>query len=639
MVGSTLVNAQSIDLKALQGQHLAGRFFLKTLLGQGGYGAVFEAEQTSVGRRCAVKVLAPRDLNDRKVIERFKMEARATSRLTHPNSVTIYDFGEDEEFGVLFIAMEFLEGEDLSQYVKTHGSFDTTTALHIVEQAAASLDDAHQHGLVHRDVKPQNIMILKRGRDEHFVKVIDFGIAKALEATTAMAPDTQLTMTGTIVGTPQYMSPEQVRDIQLDGRSDQYSLAIVLYVLLTGRPPFLGTSPIDIATKHLTDQPLPPSVIRPELELPPAFEEALLKGLEKQPENRFETTIEFAHALRRGLTGVSAEISSVEIPPLDTAEIATNSPRNVRTDRVEAVDKSTELLDMRSEAEPEKVSVAARSDAAQSQAIPSYATEAVSLPDFEESQRSEGSGPSKARLVFSGGDDVEEGKGFTQVVSSAEMEPLMTAQIPKQAAAKEPVLVEQKKGFPKALLLAPLLMVLLVGVGGWALFQGMSGSSDVEEPVEVVENIDIVPTESPEGSGPESAIASPPEDQPVDPQVLEPVVGAEVKEPPVEPEPAKVEEAAAPTKVESKTEVAKKTKKAEPKEEVVKTGKVSVTLIPWGSLMVGRKSYGDTPRQTIELTEGRHRFYLKQNGETMTSKTVDVVAGQTKIVVLNANER
>lgn len=628
MVGSTLVNAQSIDLKALQGQHLAGRFFLKKLLGQGGYGAVFEAEQTSVGRRCAVKVLAPRDLNDRKVIERFKMEARATSRLTHPNSVTIYDFGEDEEFGVLFIAMEFLEGEDLSQYVKTHGSFDTNTALHIVEQAAASLDDAHQHGLVHRDVKPQNIMILRRGRDEHFVKVIDFGIAKALEATTAMAPDTQLTMTGTIVGTPQYMSPEQVRDIQLDGRSDQYSLAIVLYVLLTGRPPFLGTSPIDIATKHLTDQPLPPSVIRPELELPPAFEEALLKGLEKQPENRFETATEFAHALRRGLTGVSAEISSVEMPPLDTAEIATNSPRNVRTDRVEAVDKSTELLDMRGEEESEKVPVAARPEAARSEAIPAYATEAVSLPDFEEAQQAQGPGASKAKFVFSGGEDVAEGKGFTQVVSSAEMEPVMsTAQIPKQAGAREPVLVEKKKGVPKVLFFAPILIVLLVGVGGWALFQGMSGSKEVEEPVVVAET-------------PEEPSTPEPEIQEVQtPPPAAEVVEEPVSEPPVEPEPEKVEEAPTPTKVETKIEVAKKTKKAEPKEEEVKTGKVSVTLIPWGSLVVGRKSYGDTPRQTIELTEGRHRFYLKQNGETMTSKTVDVVAGQTKIVVLNANER
>lgn len=635
MVGSTLVNAQSIDLKALQGQHLAGRFFLKTLLGQGGYGAVFEAEQTSVGRRCAVKVLAPRDLNDRKVIERFKMEARATSRLTHPNSVTIYDFGEDEEFGVLFIAMEFLEGEDLSQYVKTHGSFDTNTALHIVEQAAASLDDAHQHGLVHRDVKPQNIMILKRGRDEHFVKVIDFGIAKALEATTAMAPDTQLTMTGTIVGTPQYMSPEQVRDIQLDGRSDQYSLAIVLYVLLTGRPPFLGTSPIDIATKHLTDQPLPPSVIRPELDLPPAFEEALLKGLEKQPENRFETTTEFAHALRRGLTGVSAEISSVEMPPLDTAEIATNTPRNVKTDRVSAVDKSTEPLAV-ADSGPQKVPVAARTEG-----IPAYATEAVSLPDFEE-ERENSSSPSRAKLVFSGGEEVSEGKGFTQVVSSADMDPILaTAQIPKQEAVKEPVLVEKKSGIPKALFLVPVLAIVLFGIGGWAIYAGLSRSAD-PDPIQVAVDAPAEQAENPLVEAP--AVEVPAEEVAAQEKPVEETPEAPIEDTPAPIEetlPAPVEEKPAPVikTAEVEQKAPKVTKKVEKKEEVVKTGKVSVTLIPWGSLVVGRKSYGDTPRQTLELPEGKHRFYLKQNGETMTSKTVDVVAGQTKIVVLNANER
>lgn len=605
-----MVNAEPIDLKALQGQHLAGRFFLKRLLGQGGYGAVFEAEQTSVGRRCAVKVLSPRDRNDRKVIERFKMEARATSRLTHPNSVTIYDFGEDEEFGVLFIAMEYLEGQDLSEYIKEHPVIPVEVALHILEQAAASLDDAHQHGLVHRDVKPQNVMVLQRGRDPHFVKVIDFGIAKAMEAT-GLPPDTQLTMTGTIIGTPQYMSPEQVRDIELDGRSDQYSLAVVLYVLLTGRPPFLGTSPIDIATKHLTDQPLPPTVLRSDLDVPQKFEDAVMKALAKDPANRFPSTVEFAIALRAGLAGrTPAELRAQPVPELPT------SPVEMVPEISTAPIKPNVVQD-----------VSYPSDNLPISSIPSYGTEAISAPE----QRGDTSSAQRLpKLVFDSGDSQPLiGKGHTTVVDSADLvmgQREFTAEIAPSSESSKPISeTSPKTGIPTWLkgaagfAVLALVSVLVLVATRVSTPNPETAETPIEEPVEVAE---VLPVEDPKVRDVSAKLEE---------------TGKEEPEIVPEPEPPLIEE-----EEERPTETAQKLKpvqkvEAKPDKETLEKGKVSVTLIPWGTLYVGRRAYSDSPRQVVDLPTGRHRLHLKQNGEIRASKTVDVVAGQTRMLVLNAN--
>lgn len=594
------------DLLSLQGKLLVGRFQLIRLLGQGGYGAVFEAEQISIGRRCAVKVLAPRDLSDAKTTERFKMEAKATSRLSHPHTVTIYDFGQDNELGVLFLAMEYLEGRDLSSVMKT-GELDIATSVRIIEQAAASLDDAHSHGIVHRDVKPQNIMVVPRGRDISFVKVIDFGIAKAF-GQNGIQPNTQLTMTGTIVGTPQYMSPEQVRDIEMDGRSDQYSLAICLYQMLAGRPPFLGSSPIDIATRHLTDTPLPLGVLRPDLNLPPAFEEAVLKALSKAPEDRFKTVGEFATALRDGLHNTqpgSLRRLTDDVPVLGTQTIdlpLSAPPEGEDVEGAEEVRLPTTEVGKQPAAN-----------------APAYSTEIVDVVQGTTDEIP----TTQPRLVFEEDGLVPEGKGHTVAVSSPEISRTL------ETLSASPVLEPSAAASSSKWIVVALGLAAFVGLGSWVIWPETKGEDDV--PVEIEKPLEVAAIAmSQEPSKPEVQAES----VDTDPHV-EPEKPAVVEETP--PEPKVV---AKDVKTEKKVEEEipqKKTILKTHEDKVIATGKVSVTLIPWGNLYVGTKDFGDKTRHSVELPEGRHRLSLRQDGETRVVKTVDVVAGQTKMVVLNAN--
>lgn len=319
-----------MELKQLEGSVLAERFKLERLLGQGGYGAVFEAEQLSVGRRCAIKVIMPDRSADKALIERFRVEARQTSRLSDPHSVTVYDFGHDEERGLLFLAMEFLDGEDLNTRLVEGGPFDLSLVVQVVEQASQSLQEAHDLGMVHRDIKPPNIMLIRKGGRSDFVKVIDFGIAKAMQS----SPMTyyELTAAGMMIGTPRYMSPEQILGESMDGRTDQYALALTAYKMLTGRTPFDGESTFDIANSQVNDSPLPPGAYRRELARYPRLEDVLLKALNKTPRDRFATIREFGEAMRAGFTeksglkvaqGASASaVAPVKSPAPSLAEAA-----------------------------------------------------------------------------------------------------------------------------------------------------------------------------------------------------------------------------------------------------------------------------------------------------------------------------
>lgn len=288
-----------VDLAQLEGYDLLGRFRLGKLLGQGGYGAVFEAEQLSVGRRCAVKILQAQQIGAAdNVVGRFRAEAVVTSRLAHPNTVVIYDFGHDTERDLLFLAMEYLEGRSLHEELAERGPMALDVALHVVDQIAASLQDAHEQGVVHRDLKPHNVMLIKRGTDDYFVKVIDFGIAKMLAGEVPMEASKQLTMTGVMIGTPHYMAPEQIRGQDVDGRADVYALGHCIYKLLTGRTCFQGGAPMDIAIRQLSDRPLPLRALHAELDVSSSFERVVLRALEKDREQRWPTMLEFAQALR-----------------------------------------------------------------------------------------------------------------------------------------------------------------------------------------------------------------------------------------------------------------------------------------------------------------------------------------------------
>ena len=238
----------------LVGQTLGGRFELLELIGEGGYGEVYLANQTSMDREVAVKVIHPHLAATPGVTERFEREARVASKLHHPNTVVYFDFGEDEN--LLFLAMEYVQGRALSDILLAESALDLGRAVHIVLQVLGALREAHRVNLIHRDLKPANILITERAGDPSFVKVIDFGLAKIVRGPSdSRPPDDGPTETGAIIGTPAFMAPEQIRGEELDGRCDLYAVGVMLFVILTGHRPFQGNTPVETAAMHLTQAP------------------------------------------------------------------------------------------------------------------------------------------------------------------------------------------------------------------------------------------------------------------------------------------------------------------------------------------------------------------------------------------------
>jgi serine/threonine protein kinase len=257
---------------SLIGRDVIGQYRIERKLGVGGMGAVYLAQQTSVSRPAVIKVLRSQSEDP----ARFAVEAKAASRLNHPNIVTIYNYGEMED-GTLFLAMEYIEGETLAQVIDC-GRLPVDRAVRIVMQIAGALGEAHAHGIVHRDLKPANVMLVSRAGDQDFVKVLDFGIAKV--------DDAGVTSTGYVVGTPRYMSPEQLLGKRLDFRSDVYSLGIVLYEMLAGVTPFSSDTPMGWMHQHVDVAPRPPSEMAKGGKIPAALERVVLHALAKAPSDR-----------------------------------------------------------------------------------------------------------------------------------------------------------------------------------------------------------------------------------------------------------------------------------------------------------------------------------------------------------------
>jgi serine/threonine-protein kinase len=258
-----------------------GRYRVLRRLGTGGMAEVWCAEDEVLGREVALKLLGSRYAEDPEFQERFRREARAAASLTHPNIVGIFDRAEWD--GTPYIAMELVNGRTLKDLVIQRGPMPVDVAINLTEQLLKALGYAHKRGIVHRAVKPQNVILDGEGQ----AKVADFGIARAVNS--------DMTETGTIVGTVQYLSPEQAHGQPVDQRSDLYSAGIVLYELLTGRVPFEGEAPVSIALKHVSELPVPPSQLRPGI--PPAIEAVVLRALEKDPAHRYQTADEFITAL------------------------------------------------------------------------------------------------------------------------------------------------------------------------------------------------------------------------------------------------------------------------------------------------------------------------------------------------------
>jgi eukaryotic-like serine/threonine-protein kinase len=278
-----------------------GRYRIQRKLGAGGMADVYLAEDQELGRRVAIKILNGRHANDDQFIERFRREAKNAAALNHPNIVSIYDRGEAED--TYYIAMEFLDGRTLKELIVSRGAAPINVAIEYARQILSALRFAHRHGIVHRDIKPHNVLVDAEGR----VKVTDFGIARA--------GTSQMTETGSIVGTAQYLSPEQARGGEVDPRSDLYSLGVVLYELLTGKTPFDGDTPVEIAMKHLSHAPKPPSSLRSEI--PPELDKVVLRALAKNPDERYQSADEMEADLERVARGapVSAATAATQILP------------------------------------------------------------------------------------------------------------------------------------------------------------------------------------------------------------------------------------------------------------------------------------------------------------------------------------
>src|ERR671910_1201849 len=258
-----------------------GRYRVLNRLGSGGMADVYEAEDTQLGRRVALKLLYRRFAEDAEFVERFRREASSAAGLSHPNVVQVFDRGEWN--GTYYIAMELLQGRNLKEVVRDHGALDPALAVDIVLQILKAARFAHRRGVVHRDIKPHNVMVDEEGR----AKVTDFGIARAGAS--------DMTETGSIMGTAQYLSPEQAQGQPVSARSDLYSSGVMLYELLTGKVPFDAESPVTIALKHVSEAPVPPSQLNPAVS--PALDAVVLRALEKDPALRFADADEFAAAL------------------------------------------------------------------------------------------------------------------------------------------------------------------------------------------------------------------------------------------------------------------------------------------------------------------------------------------------------
>ncbi len=283
------------DKDPLIGSFVGDRFLVHEKLGEGGMGVVYRAEQTAIGRTVALKVLHGHLTRDESLHARFHNEAAASSRLTHPNTVTIYDFGKTD-IGSLYIAMEFVEGESLDDEIRNRGAMEWHRSCRLGVQICGSLMDAHSNSIVHRDLKPENIMLCERGGEADVAKVLDFGIAKILEDD-GTDQRQALTKTGMVFGTPQYMSPEQIRGERVDNRTDIYSLGVILYQMLTGVLPFTADMPMGVLSKHLMDTPPPFKTTNPNADIPESVESVVMSCLEKETDKRPQTMRDLASQL------------------------------------------------------------------------------------------------------------------------------------------------------------------------------------------------------------------------------------------------------------------------------------------------------------------------------------------------------
>jgi serine/threonine protein kinase len=322
----------------LIGHVVDGKYRLDVVIGIGGMGRVYRAKQLSLDKNIVIKILHDKYRDDDIIVQRFQREAKASSRLSHPNSIQIIDFGMEDK--VLYMAMEYLDGVDLFQLFKESHPLGEERIAHILVQVCTALGEAHGQNIIHRDLKPENIMVLNRSGQKDFVKVLDFGIAKILDSDDK---EEALTQVGMVCGTPEYMSPEQARGERLDPRSDIYALGVLLYQLSTGELPFSADTAVGLATKHILEEPIEPRERSPALGISVALESIIMRAMAKSPDDRFSDVLKMADALMfilEGAQGSWATMPEIEAvateklgPPVRTRAMLNEvSEENIPTD-------------------------------------------------------------------------------------------------------------------------------------------------------------------------------------------------------------------------------------------------------------------------------------------------------------------
>ena len=318
-----------------------GNYHLLRVLGRGGMGTVYEGEHVYIGKKVAVKVLHPKFSKYEDAVKRFLREARAASSINHPNIVDVTDFGPMDDGGVFFV-MEHLEGASLEDIIDQNGALPLHRALNVANQLSLALAAAHDKGIIHRDLKPENIMLIpKPGRRDlikktakpgapqyviekedkyDFVKILDFGIAKVLKRDETSPSQT---LAGAVFGTPEYMSPEAARGKEVDLRADVYSVGVILYDMMTGRPPFEADAAAEVLAMHINQNPPRPLEVSPNLEITEAAENLVMRAMEKDPDKRHQDMDEFREelqscygnvAFRRYATSVPGQAISSNVP-------------------------------------------------------------------------------------------------------------------------------------------------------------------------------------------------------------------------------------------------------------------------------------------------------------------------------------
>ncbi len=320
---SELANQLRRQAEDLVGSTVEGKYQVTKRIGAGGMGAVYEATQLGVDRKVALKVIRPEHAKNDKVVKRFMREMKATARIEHPNTVRLYDFGKTEG-GLIYLAVEFLSGTTLNRELKNKGRFPPERVAIVGAQIARGLAAAHAEGIIHRDLKPPNIMLTEQYGSTDRVKVLDFGIAHFADPSDDDERE-RLTQSGMVMGTPEFMAPEQVTPGPVDARADLYALGCVLFLMATGEVPFGGSTAVNVMFSHVNDAPRTPSEIDPDI--PRWLDDIILKLLEKNPRRRFQEAAEIVEALEEG-AGIDVTTDTPPLPRIDNPAVVPRDTEN-----------------------------------------------------------------------------------------------------------------------------------------------------------------------------------------------------------------------------------------------------------------------------------------------------------------------